>query len=38
MQSLIIGIKGNVLSLDRSTGQELWRTRLKAGDFVNVTL
>lgn len=37
MQSsvIIIGIGGNVVALDRATGQEVWRTRLK-GDFVNV--
>ncbi len=38
MQPLIIGIKGTVLALDRTTGQEVWRTPLKGGDFVNVTL
>ncbi len=38
MQPLFIGIKGSVLALDRATGQELWRTPLKGGDFVNVTL
>ena len=36
-RSLFIGIRGHVLALDRSTGQELWRTRL-TGDFVNVVL
>ncbi len=38
MQPLFIGIKGTVLALDRTTGQEIWRTPLKGGDFVNVTL
>ena len=38
MEPFIIGIKGTVLALERMTGQELWRTALKGGDFVNVTL
>ena len=38
MQPLFIGIKGTVLALDRTTGQEIWRTLLKGGDFVNLTL
>src|SRR5947199_819513 len=33
---LFIGISGNVLALDRATGEEVWRTKLKGGDFVNV--
>ena len=36
--TLYAGIKGNVLALDRTTGAELWRTPLKGGDFVNLTL
>ncbi|HYW42100.1 MAG TPA: PQQ-binding-like beta-propeller repeat protein [Bryobacteraceae bacterium] len=32
-----IGIAGTVVALDRSTGSELWRSKL-GGDFVNVTL
>jgi outer membrane protein assembly factor BamB len=38
MQSnfIVIGIAGNVLALDRTTGQEVWRTKLKGSDFVNV--
>jgi hypothetical protein len=36
-QTLVyIGISGNVLALDKSTGQEVWRTALKGRDFVNV--
>jgi len=35
---VFIGIKGTVLALDRATGQEVWRTPLKGGDFVNVAL
>jgi outer membrane protein assembly factor BamB len=34
--SIFIGIGGNVLALDRATGQEIWRSSLKGGDFVNV--
>jgi outer membrane protein assembly factor BamB len=34
---VFIGIKGTVLSLDRATGEEIWRTKLK-GDFVNLVL
>ena len=33
---LYIGICGSVLALDRTTGNELWRTDLKGADFVNV--
>jgi len=35
---LFIGVQGNVLALDRATGQEVWRARLKGFDFVNVVL
>ncbi len=38
MDTLIIGIKGTVLALDRKTGAETWRTPLKGGGFVNVAL
>lgn len=34
---IIVGIAGSVVALDRGTGQEVWRTRLK-GDFVNLAL
>jgi len=27
-----------VLALDRATGQEVWRTKLRSGDFVNIVL
>jgi len=33
-----IGVKGSVLALDRATGTEVWRTKLKGGGFVNVVL
>lgn len=36
--TLYIGIKGHVLALDRSTGTELWRTKLSASDFTNVVV
>ena len=32
-----IGIHGHVLALDRTTGVEIWRTKLK-GDVVNLAL
>ena len=35
---VFIGIKGRVLAIDRATGQEVWRTPLKGGDFVNVVI
>ncbi|HZN64576.1 MAG TPA: PQQ-binding-like beta-propeller repeat protein [Tepidisphaeraceae bacterium] len=33
-----IGIQGTVLCLDRASGQQLWRTKLKGYNFVNVIL
>jgi outer membrane protein assembly factor BamB len=35
---LYLGIKGHVVALDRRTGDEVWRTHLKGGDFVSVTV
>jgi outer membrane protein assembly factor BamB len=35
---IYIGIRGSVLALNRVTGEEVWRTSLKGGDFVNVAL
>ncbi|HYM07481.1 MAG TPA: PQQ-binding-like beta-propeller repeat protein [Terriglobales bacterium] len=35
---LFIGIKGTALALDRATGQEVWRSKLKGSSFVNVVL
>ena len=35
---VFIGIKGSVVALDRATGQQVWATRLKGTDFVNVVL
>ena len=31
-----VGLKGHVVAVDTSTGSELWRTKLKGGDFVTV--
>jgi len=35
---IFIGIGGNVVALDRATGDESWRVPLKGLDFVNVVL
>ncbi len=35
---VIVAIKGTVMALDRATGQEIWRTPLKGGTFVNLVL
>lgn len=35
---ILVGIHGSVVALERSTGMELWRTKLKSSDFVNVVL
>ena len=35
---LFVGIKGSVVALDRATGTQVWATRLKGTDFVNVVL
>ena len=35
---VFIGIKGCVIALDRATGAQVWVTRLKGGDFVNVVV
>jgi outer membrane protein assembly factor BamB len=37
-QLVFIGIKGTVIALNRATGQQLWATRLKGADFVNVVV
>jgi outer membrane protein assembly factor BamB len=36
--AIFIGIRGAVIALDRGTGQQLWKTSLKGGDFVTVML
>lgn len=33
---VLTGIKGHVIALDRTTGSELWRTKLKGDNFVNL--
>ena len=35
---LFAGIKGAVLALDRETGETLWKTELKGGDFVHLSV
>lgn len=35
---IFIGIHGSVLALDPATGEQLWQTKLKGGQFVNVTV
>ena len=35
---LYIGLKGSVAAVDRSTGDTVWASHLKGGDFVTVTL
>lgn len=36
--AIFVGIGGSVAALDRATGEEIWRTKLRSNDFVNVTL
>jgi outer membrane protein assembly factor BamB len=36
--AVYVGVKGNVIALDRATGEEIWSARLKGSDFVNVVL
>ncbi|SPE42834.1 Pyrrolo-quinoline quinone [Candidatus Sulfopaludibacter sp. SbA3] len=35
---IYLGVKGSVVALDRATGTEVWRTRLKGSGFVNCVL
>jgi outer membrane protein assembly factor BamB len=35
-QLVFIGIKGSVVALNRATGEQVWATRLKGAEFVNV--
>jgi outer membrane protein assembly factor BamB len=35
---IFIGIGGYAVALDRATGSEVWRTRLRGSDFVNVAV
>jgi outer membrane protein assembly factor BamB len=34
--AIFIGIRGDVIALDRATGHELWKTGLKGAEFVNL--
>jgi hypothetical protein len=33
---IFIGIAGSIVALNRATGAQVWTTRLKGGNFVNV--
>lgn len=35
---VFIGIKGSVIALNRATGEQVWATRLKGANFVNIVL
>jgi len=35
---VFVGIKGSVVALKRTTGEQVWATHLKGWDFVNVVL
>jgi outer membrane protein assembly factor BamB len=35
---VVVGLGGYAVALDRATGSEVWRTKLKGGDFVNVAV
>ncbi len=35
---VFVGIRGSVVALNRHTGEQVWATRLKGWDFVNVVL
>jgi outer membrane protein assembly factor BamB len=35
---IFIGIGGYAVALDRATGSEVWRTKLRGSDFVNVAV
>jgi outer membrane protein assembly factor BamB len=37
-QLLVIGIGGHAVAIDQASGSELWRTKLKGGDFVTVSI
>jgi len=38
MSLVFLGVHGEVVALDRATGQEIWRTSLGGSDFVNLLL
>jgi len=35
---VFLGVHGEVIALDRTTGQEVWHAKLTGGDFVNLLL
>jgi outer membrane protein assembly factor BamB len=35
---VLVGIRGSLVALNRATGEQVWATRLKGYDFVNVVL
>ncbi len=35
---VFVGIKGSVVALNRISGEQVWATRLKGSDFVNVVV
>jgi outer membrane protein assembly factor BamB len=35
---LYIGLGGHVVAIDRATGAEIWRTRLRSSSFVTITV
>ena len=35
---VFVGVKGSAIGLDRESGREVWRTRLKGSDFVNLVV
>jgi outer membrane protein assembly factor BamB len=35
---VFVGIKGSVVALDRSSGEQVWAAHLKGSDFVNVVV
>jgi outer membrane protein assembly factor BamB len=38
MRLIFLGVHGEVVALDRATGQELWHAQLPGSDFVNLIL
>src|SRR5215212_4066871 len=38
MQPLYIGLGGHVVAIDRATGTEIWRTKLRTSSFVTISV
>jgi len=38
LNHVFLGINGTAIALDETTGTQIWATRLKGSDFVNLTL